>query len=58
MILLIPAIITILSIVWVIWMNTGNDSAGRLYIGVCYISCMVPALFVDMMAWMIAAVLK
>jgi len=51
----IPAIITFLSIFWALFIV--KDSPG-LFSGIGNIFALVPALFVSMVAWIIAAILK
>lgn len=50
----IPTIITVGSLITAAWWPTGGGIGG----GIASLMLMIPALFVSMLAWIIAAVLK
>ena len=52
---LIPLLVTVASTTWVHWM-TKDDTSTWAGIGVAL--CLVPAMFVSMVAWIIGAICK
>lgn len=58
----IPLLITIAAVIWVAWMTKDSSGSGGYYGGIgdglSVMICMVPALFISMLAWIGGALLK